>query len=235
MPTPLLLPLLLGTAFALQQPGTFHGDETVARDGERWLGLRTVGADAALVETTVHVQAVEDEMVDEAPGELTGRQVSSVDGDTIVVFLRGSGLRAGRVERAVVEPWKDELPLSQPFVLTFRGDAFRIEIQCASEPHVRHSGQEQYACAVMLRGPNGSQRLAQWTGYYKSGSDVMTVGDAASQQLLFAGDLDGDGRLDLIYDTSDHYNVSRPTLFLSSHAIHGALLGEVAHQVATGC
>lgn len=235
MPIPLLLPLLLGTAFALQQPGTFHGADTVARDGERWLGLRVVGTDAALVETTVRVQAVEDEMVDEAPGELTGRQVSSIDGDTIVVFLRGSGLRAGRVEHALVEPWKDELPLSQPFVMSFRGETFRIENECASEPNDRQSEQWQYECAAMLRGPNGSQRLAQRTGYYESGSDVMTVGDAASQQLLFAGDLDGDGRLDLVYDTSDHYNVSRPTLFLSSQALDGALLGEAAHQVATGC
>lgn len=235
MPIPLLLPLLLGTAFALQQPGTFHGEETVARDGERWLGLRVVGTDAALVETTVLVKAVADEMAGDAPGQFTGRQVSSMDGDSIVVFLRGSGLRAGPVDRAMVEPWKDELPPSQPFLMTFRGEAFRIQNECASHPRDRKAEQWQYDCAVMLRAASGSQVLAQQTGYYESGSNVMTVGDASRQQLLFAGDLDGDGRLDLIYDTSDHYNVSSPTLFLSTEATPGALLGEVAHQVATGC
>ena len=33
-------------AIALQPPGTFHEGEAVARDGESWLALRTVGGDA---------------------------------------------------------------------------------------------------------------------------------------------------------------------------------------------
>ena len=45
-----------------------------------------------------------------------------------------------------------------------------------------------------------------------------SLGDDASPTLLFAGDLDRDGKLDLIFDTTDHYNVRRPTLFLSSQA-----------------
>ncbi|MET0807665.1 MAG: hypothetical protein ABWX93_02785, partial [Pseudoxanthomonas sp.] len=63
----------------------------------------------------------------------------------------------------------------------------------------------------------------------------MSLGDDASPTLLFAGDLDRDGKLDLIFDGTDHYNVSRPTLFLSSPAGQGELLHEVARYESVGC
>ena len=53
--------------------------------------------------------------------------------------------------------------------------------------------------------------------------------------LKFAGDLDGDGKLDLLIDTTHHYNLSEPTLFLSSQAKDGELVHNVASFRTTGC
>jgi hypothetical protein len=63
----------------------------------------------------------------------------------------------------------------------------------------------------------------------------LTEHDAASWQLLWAGDLDGDGKLDLLLNLSAHYNVSARRLFLSSAARQGEAVREVAVFETTGC
>jgi hypothetical protein len=72
-------------------------------------------------------------------------------------------------------------------------------------------------------------------GHANAPGEAPWLGDDATPALLFAGDLDRDGVLDLLLDTTDHYNLSRPTLFLSSQAGTGELLREVARFVAVGC
>lgn len=69
----------------------------------------------------------------------------------------------------------------------------------------------------------------------RSRPTALRVDDASGRQLLFAQNLDGGGRLDLVCDISDHCNVSLPTLFLSLRAIDGALVGDAMHHESTGC
>ena len=103
-----LLPLLLlglagplpAAEFALQLPGGFHGDETIARDGELWLALQLRGAHAELVSSRVTVTQFEDAVLDTA-GERSGRMVSASDADSEpVALLHGSSLVAGAVAAA---------------------------------------------------------------------------------------------------------------------------------------
>lgn len=54
-------------------------------------------------------------------------------------------------------------------------------------------------------------------------------------QLLWAGDLDGDRRLDLLIDLTWHYNLSQRMLFLSSVAAPGRLLRKVGLFETIGC
>ena len=46
--------------------------------------------------------------------------------------------------------------------------------------------------------------------------------------LLFVGDLDGDGKLDFIFDTHQNYEVKSASLFLSSKAVSGEVVKMVA-------
>ena len=240
MPSSLVLPLLLGSAFALQPPGQFHGDEPVARDGERWLALRVDGDNAALVTTTLAVRAVEDPTVD-AAGQRSGLAVSSADDGSVVMYLRGSGLRDGRIERAQVGPGTGSLP----YAIGFRGQRYRLDARCDATPFRHVDAQAHYACRIVFDDGARAQTLAAMTGYYEVGATTISLGDDASPRLLFAGDLDRDGKLDLIFDTSDHYNKSRQTLFLSTPALpdgevldgmpRDGMLREVAHQEALGC
>jgi len=55
--------------------------------------------------------------------------------------------------------------------------------------------------------------------------------DGAYFRLLFAGDLDGDGKLDLVLSLPLHYENLRVVLFLSSCAPPGLQIGKAAEIV----
>ena len=54
-------------------------------------------------------------------------------------------------------------------------------------------------------------------------------------ELVWAGDLDGDGKLDLFMILSDHYNVMERTLFLSSRLSKLDFVKRIASFVTVGC
>ena len=58
--------------------------------------------------------------------------------------------------------------------------------------------------------------------------------DLSGPELLWAGDLDRDGKLDLLYDLRSFYTRHELTLFLSSAAKEGELVGVVARWNARG-
>lgn len=235
MPSLSLPPLMLAAAIALQPPGQFHGDEPVARDGETWLALRASGDAASLSSTRLRVQAVEDPLVDEA-GQTSGRRVSSVlepdpdaEGAQVVAYLRGSGLAAGKVIPARIPERSQDGGLPS-YRIEFAGRDYRIRTLC---PPLR--GDPPVArCAVLLADAGGVEQALMQADARRE-TDIVLLGDDATPKLLFAGDLDRDGKLDLIFDITDHYNVSRPTLFLSSRARDGELLHAVSTYESVGC
>ena len=233
MPVTMAWALMLAAGFAIQPPGQFHAGEPIARDGERWQALRVMGDRASLVATTLSVLAVPDALVDEA-GARTGLAVSSADDEGVVAYLRGGSLRARAIEPAAVAA-RDPLAPGLPYDLVFRGRSYRLSSQCEARPRHVQEGQPQHACRIELLGDGQRQVLSSLGGYREPGATTMSLGDDASPALVFAGDLDDDGRLDLIFNTTDHYNVSRPTLFLSSQAAPGEMLREVAHYQSVGC
>ncbi len=213
--------LALAAAFALQPVGSFHGGEAVARDGERWLALRG-GADATLVVATARVRRVHDEIVD-APDARTGEAVSSTVAGTRML-LRGAGLRPG----AVATAWQGDEPArisEAPIDLRLGDAAYRLALRCALPGA---------PCRVELETGTHRQALLELAATRNEDGSLM-LGDDASPALLFAGDIDRDGRLDLILDATDHYNLSRPTLYLSTQAADGELVHRVAEHEAVGC
>jgi hypothetical protein len=64
---------------------------------------------------------------------------------------------------------------------------------------------------------------------------LQECGNDASWSLIWAGDLDRDGKLDLYVSVTQHYNVSQRKLFLSSTAGDKQLVREVAEFITSGC
>lgn len=230
--------LLLTAGYAIQPPGQFHGGEAIALDGERWLALRMAPrAAGTLVPATMRVVAIEDPLLDE-PGQRTGQAVSADTPDEgILAFLRGPSLAPGVLAEADLEFPDGDGRHRIDLGLVFGQARYRLWSDCVRRDTPRpDDGQETFDCRIVLRAPGGREQVLVRMGGYASGpGEHAWLGDDAAAALLFAGDLDRDGRLDLIFDTSDHYNVSRPTLFLSSQAASGELVHQVAQFESTGC
>lgn len=219
--------------YALQPAGTFHGDEPVARNGQAWLALRQqADGTTALVPTHLRVRAVHDEVLDR-DDQTTGREVSAPIEDALM-FLRGGHLQAGPVVNAEVIP-EELAPTALPqYSIDFDGRPYRIRTACTPSPD-SSAEQTEFNCELLLEHDGHAQRLFAMHGYAAEGSTAALLGDEANAYLIFAGDLDHDGRLDLIFDGSPHYNVSLPTLFLSSQAAPDELVHQVAQYKSVGC
>ena len=230
-------PAVSATGHAIQPPGQFHAGETIALDGEAWLALRIDMDDAVLLPATMRVAVVEDPLLD-APGERSGRTVSSTPADDAIrMFLRGPALVAGVLEQARVDMTDGDGRYRFERALAFRDARYRLRSECTPRGGAPVAGQRQFDCMIVLRetGTRHEQVLVRMDGYANAPGEHAWLGDDAAPALLFAGDLDRDGELDLLFDTTDHYNVARPALFLSSHAGPGELLREVARHEASGC
>ncbi len=230
-------------AYAIQPLGTFHKGEAVARDGERWLVLwmRADGRASRLDYARVRLALVQDALLD-GEGEASGEEVSvpvPADGrETPLMFMRGGRLKPGTVATGEIEDRSaDGLPA---YTVRFAGREAHLETRCAPRrtPLGEGNGDIEFAhCRFEWHADGVSQTVLEMPASRSAGAAVGSwiLGNDAAPRLLYAGDLDHDGRLDALIDTSDHYNLSRPTLFLSSVAGRGVHLRRVSEHRALGC
>jgi hypothetical protein len=232
-----------GRPHAIQPLGSFHQGESVARNGERWLALwtRSDGSGSRLANVRVSVARVEDQLVDTA-GQKTGEEVSvpvpANSRETAIMLLRGEGLKSGDVVIAQVEDRSADGLLAYTFRIG--GQESRLDTRCTPGPapaEEENDDLEHAQCRIELVAGKTRQTILTISGSRRAGAAVgpWILGNDASPHLLFAGDLDSDGRLDLLLDTTNHYNLSRPTLFLSSVAPRSEFLRQVSEHRALGC
>src|SRR5262245_30112800 len=82
----------------LVEVGEFHGDEVEARNGENWVGLYLTEAGSSLRSSALIIKRVEDSLLDEKPGQKTGKQVKVNQAVEPLFLVDGAaGLRPGAV------------------------------------------------------------------------------------------------------------------------------------------
>ena len=228
-----------GAVGLLGGTGDFHGDEVGAETGERWQALYPAEGGVALRSVALRVETVRDEVVDAEDGPFTGRRVttpfSTVHPD-------------GWVEDAALFLVRPPRPLPPaPVATAFYGawDLRSGSLALSLGGAARSRGGVGYRVGVV----EGPEATNEWvTEPYRAervvvlddGETAQAVAhvvdrDAGHPALLWAGDLDGDSRLDLLLDESGHYNVTETVLYLSSAAAPGALVGRVGRHRTTGC
>lgn len=194
----------------LALPGQYHGDEMQTRAEDNWLGLYAAGESFEWRPVVPRFTSTMDPVLDQ-PGEATGVEVG-VPGDPPILMVRGvPALKPGSVARAAAEPTR-----MTPGAMELLPDGLRL---------------------VAILDEHGAYqlRLEDQDGRVQVICAHNVLYDETVPTLLMAGDLDNDGRLDLLIDTSNHYNLSRVTLFLSSAAGPGEWMAPVAGLQTTGC
>jgi len=221
----------------LLMTGHFHGDEVQAKSGEIWLGLfRTRNGGYELRNTKIKVDREYDGIVDFGDKEVktTGKALSVPHGDPIFLVRGLSELKPGRVATAApTQPYRKSealdrhLTCGQTITLKFKNQCARLIVSGRPVKDKDGYDWQSFGYKVTLQCTGRSQVIY--------GSDDCHVYIDGSPSLIWAGDLDGDGRIDLFIDMTNHYNVSAPTLFLSSKAGRGRQVKKVAGFWCCGC
>lgn len=196
-----------GEAWRFLMPGTYHADEAPGDPGTGWFALAVMDGHWQLAPVDVRAVRVHDPMLD-AEGVRTGIRIEAPEPGALAL-LRGLGLRGGKVDTPDMRFAGSPRSLSprQALEIPFRGQHYRIMVSGGT-----------------LHLTLGAQR-ARLPGLRVGDGEDAEAPDSAS--LLWAGDLDRDGGLDLLIGYRG-YTRSGACLFLSSQRGSGRLLGHVA-------
>ncbi|MCC6980765.1 MAG: hypothetical protein IT343_20765 [Candidatus Melainabacteria bacterium] len=202
---------------------TYHNDECKAQSGQMWLALfSTKNGQYELKNTRVKLTMVNDAINDEAPNLKTGKQITIPEKQEPLALLRGiSGLTERKVVTCSTNK-KEHMDINQKITL-------KLAKQQATLSTTGGFSKEEKECRTNYKIILESGGIKQTLVHHNQ------ISSDTAPSLLWAGDLDGDGKIDLIMDTTDHYNVRDLTLFLSGKAKPGALVEKVAHHISTGC
>lgn len=198
----------------LVQLGTFHEGEAEFQSGGGWIGLVPSQDGFAWAALRIKAEKVHDPIGDD-PRER--RRATKIDLDTPgsaepLFLLRGLPQLATKPVRTCFDRSENGSFLEQnPILLTCEAVAYSVQVTNQKVLQLKHAGK--------------IQTLFQWP---------QGLSDQHAE-LIWAGDLDGDGKLDLLIDHSDHYNSSGLALYLSTWAGAGQLVGRVAIFKTLGC
>lgn len=210
----------------ISQMGVYHGDEWKAPPGDDWLALIASETGFTLIETTVHADKAIDAIVDEN-GQMTGKRVTTTSAIRPIFLFQGlSTLKPGPISTlyngfhplAPDESLLLTLPYPESAAYRFHASGTLEDISTFND-YVLHLDFRQNGQAPV------SQALVQHD----------RLDEEAYPGLLWVGDLDRDGKLDLIADITYHYNVQHLVLYLSSYAKQGQLVGLAAELKTSGC
>lgn len=208
----------------LLETGQFHGEEVSARTGERWLGLYVTKGRSSLTPSTLIVKRVHDPIVDTEPNQRTGKKVIVRRRPQPILLIKGGDrlrpgpittLHAGRrgLKNRSIIPLK---PAGRVYDLQVVTKGPAGEYITLDDAKLVLSRGETRQMLYSLEGKRGHLEGGEWN-------------------LLWAGDLDHDNKLDLYVQVSWRYNVSQRKLFLLSQAGRGQLVGEIASFETVGC
>ena len=164
-----------------------------------WLGVFKTAGGSELKGTRVHI---------EASGEEPDARKAVVDSkDTPLFLVRGlENAQPGVLPTAKVLGSEGS---GQRVTLAFRGTESALFLRA-------NPGEEEVHDLVF---ESGQRRQVLYESYGRNAGRI---------EVIWAGDLDRDGRLDFVVDYEEEDAGSVPTLFLSSQAKPGELVGEAA-------
>jgi hypothetical protein len=215
--------------FEILAPGSFHQEDVeMAVDGEVWMGVFETSSGYELRPSEIVVEDAVDPYFDR-DDERTAR----------LIYATGAVIDPGEDWDWETDRWSVEGADRLMFLLHPADSVF---MEGTLEPVITDSPQIPPDTTIEL-GTSVQLLVAREEGLFlvegeteQRLSDVYPDSVGEFVAVVWAGDLDGDGRIDLVLDDRPHYAYrSYYRLFLSSEAEPGYLVKEVAVFIATGC
>lgn len=205
--------------------GSFHGDETNLNDQDEVLVFGKIENNYFLKKNRISLELFADGLTDdESKGLKTGKKISlqyKNDSFSPIAILKSDLLREGKLETAIVPKKCLEKEVGGVCVISFKGKNYPITV---NEKNIADSDTEEIFYNYDLTINDGISTSHMDGQNYRINS------------ILWAGDMDGDGRLDMITDGGAHYNISVGyTLYLSSYAKEGEVFGVAGSIFGYGC
>lgn len=220
-----ILILAVSPCFAAQQlitTATFHGDEVTAKAGDYWIAITRTQK----IKVPLKIKIVNDPINDEA-NKKTGKAVSATGIKPIFLVKDIANVSPGScvtVLNTETELWK------KPAVKLTLGTK-KYEVELKLKVGKKQSPEDSYTpahCTVFVKTGNSSDAILDK-------DCVADLQGLEAPRILWAGDIDADGKLDLLIDGTTQTNVSNLMLYTSSAAAKGKLLKKVAEFTTTGC
>ena len=194
----------------LIQLGTFHQGEAEFESGGGWIGLVPSRDGFAWTRLRIVAEKLHEPISDgKCVNKITLEEATEAEP---LFLLRGLPQLATKPVHTCFDRSENGSFLEQnPILLTCDAKAYSVGVVNSTLLQFKHGGK--------------TQTLFQWPG---------GLSDQRGE-LVWAGDLDGDGRLDLVIDHSSRSNTSDLTLYLSTWALPGQMVGKAAHFAVVGC
>lgn len=203
--------------------GVYRQSEVVAKDGETWIVLKKDEEQFVLVQSRARVK---DLRSISWPGEERDARLSFVGvGDFVFAVNHFNGIKVGRVETVfIMNEVSSESEIATNFDREFdvSGTKYRLRVSDG----VTRDGEE--AAVLVLESQGKVQVIKQIPKSSPPDRDIF--GD-----LIWAGDVDADGKLDLYLDEFNEKGYTGTELYLSTFADDNTLVDFVASFGAAGC
>ncbi|MBX9569030.1 MAG: hypothetical protein K2X77_09050 [Candidatus Obscuribacterales bacterium] len=216
--------LAVSPCFAAQQllvPRTFHAEEVTAKSGESWIA---VTADSKK-RIALKINTVKDAVADEG-NKKTGKQVVTPGIKSIFIVKNVPNVGVGKCTTVLnkeTELWK------KPAVnLVLGKKSYKIELKLKVGKAKEGDTYTPAHCALTVSDGTRTDTILDT-------DCVAELQGLEAPRILWAGDIDMDGKLDLLIDGSTESNMSKLMLFTSSPAKPGKILTKVGELTTYGC
>lgn len=208
--------------------GVFHGDEVDPKlEKETWFGLFKSNDNYTLKLANLSIKRANDPIFDDDETGQSGWEVSSSVKDSCVILIEKFTYLAERNVPSIKIP--ESIDPGDRFSFEFSDVTYELSAvgeKKKESPDSEYEVLSNYKLylTVKIEGKTSKILLVE-----KKNFDDQTI------KIIFAGDIDGDSKLDLIIDTSRHYNASSPTLYLSKEANKEEVVKPVGVFTTVGC
>ena len=207
--------------------GTFHDNEVSNNDkNQQWLGLFKNKKGFYLKRTKIRTEKINDLTLD-TEEEKTGWEVSTIIKDTCMIlieplpFLKERKIKKFKLAKDTIFP-ND--------TLQFKYLGIDYNLFATGNKEIVNEGLKQVEIwnykLYLVAEIKGQKRTSLLVNQGNFNYDMI--------QIIFAGDIDGDGILDLIINTPRYYYERSPTLYLSRPANNEEVVKRIGAHTTVG-